>query len=148
MTDTPTNRGQIVPAKRPKSYTSVSEEYQSGCGSIFVHVSSDKDGNPVELFANMGKAGGCSMAMIEAVGKSTSIGLRCGISPQVYVKQFVGIRCPSPSWEDGEQHLSCIDAMGKALRDAIVRKDKQQDARKKEQERQDTTNTNQVEGSE
>ena len=107
---------KLAPPKRPKSYTSTSEKFSTGCGDIFVHISVDEDGNPVELFASMGKAGGCSNAMLEAVGKATSIGLRCGIDPKEFVKQYVGIRCPSPTWDNGEQILSCIDAMGKALK--------------------------------
>ncbi|KKK61649.1 hypothetical protein LCGC14_3012200 [marine sediment metagenome] len=95
---------KIVPCKRAKVYDSSSEEFVTGCGSLFVHVSMDPDGNPVELFSSMGKAGGCSPAMLEAVGKATSIGLRCGIDPQAFVKQYIGIRCPSPQWDDGEQH--------------------------------------------
>lgn len=113
--------GKIVPGKRDKVYDSSSEEFVTGCGSLFVHVSMDRDGNPVETFGTLGKAGGCAMAMLEAVGKATSIGLRCGVDPQEFVKQYIGIRCPSPQWEDGEQHLSCVDAMGKGLRSAITR---------------------------
>jgi len=126
--------GKIVLAARPKSYTSSSTRFETGCGSLFVHISVDEGGNPVEVFGTMGKAGGCAMAMLEAVGKATSIGLRCGVDPTEYVKQFVGIRCPSPKWEAGEQHLSCIDAMGKGLRITIDQRDKQKVEQKAKEE--------------
>jgi len=119
MENEPENIGKIVPSKRPRSYPSVSKHFVTGCGSIFVHVSFDENDNPVELFANMGKAGGCSMAMLEAVGKATSIGLRCGIDPREFIKQYIGIRCPNPHWDNKEQQLSCMDVMGKALRSAV-----------------------------
>ncbi|MBW2622642.1 MAG: TSCPD domain-containing protein [Deltaproteobacteria bacterium] len=115
--------GKIVSSKRPRIYRSTTEEFSTGCGDIYVHISFDENDNPVELFASMGKAGGCSSAMLEAVGKSTSIGLRCGISPEQFIKQYIGIRCPNPTWADGEQILSCIDAMGRGLENAQKSKD-------------------------
>lgn len=113
---------KLTLSKRPRTLPATVTRYRTGCGSVYVTVSVDEDGTPLELFANMGKTGGCSMAMLEAVGKSVSVGLRCGVDPKEYIEKLVGIACPSQSWDNGEHIMSCIDAMGRELRDVLERR--------------------------
>jgi len=125
---------KLTPSERPRTLPAAVTRYRTNCGNIYVTVSVDKDGNPLELFANMGKTGGCSMAMLEAVGKSVSVGLRCGVDPKEYIEKLIGIACPGQSWDNGEHIMSCIDAMGRELRDVLGKQGVQTDGEPTEEE--------------
>ncbi len=91
-------------------------EKVTGCGSLYVTVNED-DFGPREIFANMGKAGGCASASTEAIGRLISLAFRYGAPPDKIVKQLKGIRCHVPLGFGPNQILSCPDAIGKALAD-------------------------------
>lgn len=109
--------GKIVPRPRPVRTIGVTERVRTGCGYLYVTVNRD-DQDLCEVFAQMGKAGGCAACQIEAESRLISLALRSGISTQAIVKQLAGIRCPSPIWQEGQQILSCPDAMARVLASA------------------------------
>ena len=67
----------------------------TGCGKLFVIMNDDEYG-PREVFANMGKAGGCASTNTEALGRLISLALKKGASPDEIVEQLKGIRCHVP----------------------------------------------------
>jgi len=92
----------------------VTRKMATGCGSLYVTMNRDHNG-PFEVFAVMGKSGGCAASQTEAISRLISLGLRCGIDPEQIVKQMKGVRCPNQAWEKGGRIYSCSDAIGKAL---------------------------------
>ena len=105
---------RLVPRRRGKVTTGITERVTTGCGNIYVTVNFDDDGI-CEVFSTLGKAGGCASAQLEATSRLISLALRSGVDLASIVKQLKGIRCPSMAWEEGHAVLSCADAIGSVL---------------------------------
>jgi ribonucleoside-diphosphate reductase alpha chain len=112
---------QVLPPRgsRESVLRGETREKITGCGSLYVTINEDEYG-PREIFANMGKAGGCASASTEALGRLISLAFRYGAPPEKIAKQLKGIRCHVPLGLGPNQVLSCPDAIGKALADKYL----------------------------
>jgi len=52
---------------------------------------------------------------MSALTVSVTMGIRHGIDPQIYIDKLKGISCPSKTWENGTQYLSCADAIAQTM---------------------------------
>ena len=111
---------KISPRPRPNVTIGTTTKIATGCGNLYVTINEDENGLPFEVFMSMGKAGGCAMSQLEAMGRLLSLALRSGIETNSIIEQLRGIRCPSPSWEKGGRIFSCSDAIARVLERRIA----------------------------
>ncbi|MDD5614070.1 MAG: TSCPD domain-containing protein, partial [Candidatus Omnitrophica bacterium] len=124
---------KIAPRPRPKVLRGTTTNVLTGCGTLYVTINEDEEGNIFEVFMQMGKAGGCAIAQLEAIGRLVSTSIRAGVDPVEIINQLRGIRCPSPSWEKGGARIfSCADAIARVVEDRI----REQEAQVKQGERE------------
>jgi len=105
---------KIQPRPRKEVTWGKTLKMNTGCGSLYVTINEDEQGL-FEVFATMGKAGGCAASQTEAVSRLISLSLRSGIEPQQIIKQLKGVRCPNQAWVKGGKMYSCADAIAKAI---------------------------------
>ena len=78
----------------------ITDRVRTGHGNMYVTVNFSRTGIPFEVFSNLGKAGGCDSAQLEAISRLASLALRSGIEKEQIVEQLRGITC-CPAWDDG-----------------------------------------------
>jgi len=112
---------KIEPRSRPRKTMGQTIKFRMGCGTLFVNVNEDDNGL-CEVFANLGKAGGCP-AQSEATCRVVSAALRSGVDAKVLIEQLKGIRCLSTITRRKENKeikvLSCPDAIARAIEEAL-----------------------------
>lgn len=128
-----TDKKHITPRPRPNTVWGTTTKVNTGCGNLYVTINEDRERNPFEVFMQMGKAGGCAMSQLEAIGRLVSLALRSGVDVKNIEDQLRGIRCPSPAWGKDGRILSCSDGIARVMEQrltAVSMKDKVKTPRK------------------
>ena len=101
---------------RPRIMQGSTVRLNTGHGATYVTINGRENApdNPFEVFANMGKAGSCDSAHIEAICRLASTSLRAGVDPDEIINQLQGITC-HPNWDNGINIKSTPDAIAHAL---------------------------------
>ena len=114
-TPRPKEKDRLLPRPRGKVVSGITIETRTGCGDLYVTINEDERENPFEVFAQLGKSGGCAASQTEAIGRLTSLCLRSGIPYEQVAKQLKGITCDRSYGFGREKILSCADAVAKAI---------------------------------
>lgn len=104
-----------APRIRPEVLAGATYKIKTGYGTLYVTINHDEDGQPFEVFATTGKAGGFFAAKSEAICRMISLCLRSGIAVENVVDQLRGIRGPMTAWGKNGQVLSIADAIAQIL---------------------------------
>ncbi len=118
----------IKPIKRPKRMPSTSYQMETGNGDMLVDVATH-EGRVLQLVLNIGKSGTTFNTLLEALGRTVSIGLQHGVPLPAFIKTMEGIQSDRPVWyrfEDSDkkpaQILSIPDGLAKLLKRYYVDK--------------------------
>ena len=105
---------RTAPMERPRAMNGITERFRTGHGNMYITLNFGETGDPFEIFAVLGKAGGCDSAQLEAVSRLASLALRSNVNPREIIYNLRGITC-CPAWDDGTQIQSAPDAMAHML---------------------------------
>lgn len=97
---------------RPLSLPSITFEQKTHCGKIYVTITTDPKGLPLEVFVRFGKAGHCGAAIFDGTTRILSYALRSGMEPEEAVKALGGIGCYY-----GKN--TCMNAVSESLREIL-----------------------------
>lgn len=88
------------------------------CGTLYITLNKDKDGNFVELFTHTSKGGICQ-ANLNAETRMASLALRSGVKVSEVVDQLKGISCPACTAVKAKggkvDGISCADIIAKTI---------------------------------
>jgi ribonucleoside-diphosphate reductase alpha chain len=102
----------------------VTYKTKSGCGVIYVTIN-EYNGQPFEVFINLGKGGTCANVMLGAMGRDISHGLRGGVPLEEFSRTHFGSRCDSQIssvQNHGKPVFSCLDAIAKVFIEYLKKK--------------------------
>lgn len=105
-------KNTIIP--RPEVLNGFTRKMKIGCGSIYVTINYDDNGNIFEVFTTLGKNGGCS-SQSEATARAVSLWCRAGMPVETMMEQIRGIRCKNCIGKDNVKVMSCPDAIAKTM---------------------------------
>jgi len=115
---------KIEREERHATLTGVTWRLRTGCGKLYVTINFNNEYTRiVEVFGQMGKAGGCAACHLSALTMTISNYLRVGGDIWHIIRDLKGIQCHQPfihpenkkfEPERGE-FVSCVDALGRVL---------------------------------
>lgn len=112
--------GSVEPRDRPKVLDDThAERISTGYGTLYVNVNYDEDGEPLELFADLGKSGGFTQSWVDSMARMISLALRSGVAPEYIIDQLSGTRSPKMGIDEGERIHSIPDGIATVLEHSV-----------------------------
>jgi len=78
------------------------------------------DDRVVEVFARLGKAGGCDSSYLEAIGRLVSLALQYRVPEEEVIGQLRGVTCHPYMIGGAGENLGPVDALGRELEGAVA----------------------------
>lgn len=100
---------------RPDVLHGVTRKIPTALGKLYVTISEDAAGTPLEMFVTIGKAGAPLVADAEAIGRLVSLALRHDIEIEEIRQQLRGISSDRPLGVGDATVLSLPDAVAIAI---------------------------------
>lgn len=85
--------------KHPEELPGITMKYKNNCGSLYVTINSDAEGNAYEVFLRTGKAGQPCRSFLEIYGKWITDSLRNKRDLSRMAKHCRGITCKGTTGE-------------------------------------------------
>jgi len=79
------------------------------CGNVYVTIGIDKDKFPRKVVSRVGKAGGCAVSYLEAIGRLITRALEHGDNPREIARSLGGLKCNQGN------NPSCADCVSKSI---------------------------------
>lgn len=100
-----------------KKRQATSYSFKCGCGRIKTVIET-KDGKLDDCEVHLGKGGNCAASQVEAISRIVSLCMKKGVVIDEIIKELIAIKCNAPIYgeNEGEDILSCSDAIAKSLR--------------------------------
>lgn len=94
-------------------------KHQTACGTLYITVNKDNNGNIVEIFTNSSKNGTCK-ANLNGETRLASLALRAGVKTEEVIDTLKGIQCQSCAFSKAKGNkidgISCPDIISKCLK--------------------------------
>jgi ribonucleoside-diphosphate reductase alpha chain len=117
----------VKPTKRKKRTPGITEDYQVGCGKLYITINGDQNGL-IETFSNLGANGVCS-GYSEGLSRMISLAMRSNIDPYEIIEQLKVVKCPNCKGKKVDAK-SCPDAFSKAIETRLKELNIQKEAEK------------------
>jgi len=104
--------------KRPKAVNGSTTRIRLQCGNLYVTITRH-EGKMFEVFASLGRTGGCSASQMSALTIAITMGIRHGVSPEVYIEKLKGVCCPVVSYDDKIMYVCCREAIAQEMADEL-----------------------------
>lgn len=106
---------EVKKEARPTILGGLTIKVQTGCGNLYCQMNWCH-GRLFEVFAALGKSGGCASCHTEATTRLITSALRSGMPIDECVKQLRGLRCPNPvPFPKEHATSSCPDAIANTM---------------------------------
>ena len=94
-------------------------KHRTACGTLYITINKDEQGNIVEIFTNSSKNGTCK-ANLNGETRMASLALRAGVKVEEVIEQLKGIHCQSCAFARAKGNpvdgTSCPDIIAKCIK--------------------------------
>lgn len=106
-----------------QALTGTTYKHRTACGTLYITINKDEQGNIVEIFTNSSKNGTCK-ANLNGETRMASLALRAGVKVEEVIDQLKGIHCQSCAFARAKGNpvdgTSCPDIIAKCIKAAYT----------------------------